>query len=95
MYQDPKKVSRFDFASTLHNIVSVIAMMLTFTAGIYVVLSHSARLAYTVCIICSVFFVAIILLLIEIIRDLNDVEKLNLFFCQELNLDCEYVGDFV
>ncbi|KAL8158092.1 hypothetical protein AgCh_002701 [Apium graveolens] len=41
LYDDPHQVSRFDVASTVLNIISIIAMILTFIAGIYVVLSHS------------------------------------------------------
>ncbi|XP_074339731.1 protein ACCELERATED CELL DEATH 6-like [Apium graveolens] len=69
LYDDPHQVSKFDFASTVLNILSVIAMILTFIAGIYVVLSHSPGLALIVCIICSTFFLSLVVLLIKMMCD--------------------------
>ncbi|KAL1819295.1 hypothetical protein ACET3Z_014164 [Daucus carota] len=65
MYEDPYQVAKLNAASTVLNIVSVIAMMLTFITGTYVVLSHSRVLAITVCIIASLFFLLVIGLLIK------------------------------
>lgn len=75
MYDNPDQVAKFDAASTGLNIVSVMAMMLTFIAGIYVVLSHSPGLALTACIICSTFFLSIIVLLIKMMFDYKTSRK--------------------
>nr|XP_017233103.1 PREDICTED: uncharacterized protein LOC108207155 [Daucus carota subsp. sativus] len=69
MYEDPHQVSKLNAASTGLNIVSVMAMMLTFITGTYVVLSHSPAIAITVCLIGSFFFLFIIVLLIKMIYD--------------------------
>ncbi|WOH14015.1 hypothetical protein DCAR_0933530 [Daucus carota subsp. sativus] len=66
MNEDPHQVRKLNAASTGLNIVSVIAMMLTFIAGTYVVLSKSPGLAISVCVICSLFFLLIIVLSIKI-----------------------------
>ncbi|KAL8104869.1 uncharacterized protein LOC141678125 [Apium graveolens] len=76
MYEDPDQVAKLDAVSTVLNIVSVIAMMLTFIAGTYVVLDQSLGLAITVCVICSIFFLSIIVLLIRMMYDRAKVEKL-------------------
>ncbi|XP_074339526.1 protein ACCELERATED CELL DEATH 6-like isoform X2 [Apium graveolens] len=76
MYDDPDQVSKFDAASTGLNIVSVIAMILTFIAGIYVVLSHSPGLALIVCVICSTFFISLIVLLIKMMYDWKRSRKI-------------------
>ncbi|XP_074357806.1 uncharacterized protein LOC141697374 [Apium graveolens] len=67
MNEDPGQVSKLNAASTVLNIVSVMAMMLTFIAGTYVVLSHSPALAITVSVIGSLFFLLIIVLLIKMV----------------------------
>ncbi|WOG86482.1 hypothetical protein DCAR_0205691 [Daucus carota subsp. sativus] len=69
MYEDPRQVSKLNAASTGLNIVSVMAMMLTFITGTYVVLSHSPAIAITVCLIGSFFFLFVIVLLIKMIYD--------------------------
>ncbi|KAL8090981.1 hypothetical protein AgCh_040164 [Apium graveolens] len=69
MNEDPRQVSKLNAASTVLNIVSVMAMMLTFIAGTYVVLSHSPALAITVSVIGSLFFLLIIVLSIKIVYD--------------------------
>lgn len=69
MYQDPHLVSKLNAASTGLNIVSVIAMMLTFITGTYVVLSHAPALAITVCVISCFFFILVIILSIKLISD--------------------------
>lgn len=69
MYEDPYQVSKFNAASTGLNIVSIMAMMLTFISGTYVVLSHSPALATTVCVISCFFFLLVILLSIKMISD--------------------------
>ena len=69
MYEDPHQVSKLNAASTGLNIVSVMAMMLTFITGTYVVLSHSPAIAITVCLIGSFFFLFVIVLLIKMIYD--------------------------
>lgn len=61
MYEDPRSVSKLNDASTVLNIVSVIAMMLTFITGTYVVLSHSQALAITICVISCFFFLLVII----------------------------------
>ncbi|KAL8093313.1 uncharacterized protein LOC141692043 isoform X2 [Apium graveolens] len=61
MYEDPRSVSKLNDASTVLNIVSVIAMMLTFITGTYVVLSHSRALAYTVIVISCFFFLLVVI----------------------------------
>ncbi|KAL8092091.1 protein ACCELERATED CELL DEATH 6-like [Apium graveolens] len=75
MSEDPNLVAKLDFASTMLNIVSVIAMMLTFIAGTYVVLSHSTGLAIIVCIMCSIFFLSVTVLLVKMIRNHNKKQK--------------------
>ncbi|WOG91582.1 hypothetical protein DCAR_0310831 [Daucus carota subsp. sativus] len=74
MYEDPYQVSKLNTASTGLNIVSIIAMMLTFVTGTYVVLSHSLALAITVCMIGCFFFLLVIILTIKMIFD-HKVEK--------------------
>lgn len=69
MYQDTQKVAKLNAASTGLNIFSVVAMMLTFIAGTYVVLSHSQALAIAVCVICCIFFLFVIGLSIQMIYD--------------------------
>lgn len=69
MYEDPYEVAKLNAASTMLNIVSVIAMMLTFVAGTYVILSHSRVLAITICIISSLFFLLVVGLLIKLRYD--------------------------
>ncbi|XP_074355485.1 uncharacterized protein LOC141695129 [Apium graveolens] len=69
MYDDPHQVSKLNAASTGLNIVSVMAMMLTFITGTFVVLSHSLALAITVSIIGSFFFVFVIVLMIKMVYD--------------------------
>ncbi|KAL8090965.1 hypothetical protein AgCh_040148 [Apium graveolens] len=68
MYEDPHQVSKLNAASVGLNIVSVVAMMLTFITGTYLVLSHSPALAITVCLIGS-FFIFVIVLLIKFVYD--------------------------
>ncbi|XP_074374830.1 uncharacterized protein LOC141715252 [Apium graveolens] len=77
VYDDPHQVSKFDIASIVLNIVSVIAMILTFTAGVYVVLSHSPGLALIVCMICSIFFLSLVVLLIKMMYDCKKSRKIN------------------
>ncbi|XP_074356960.1 uncharacterized protein LOC141696736 [Apium graveolens] len=67
MTDDPLQESKLNAASTVLNIVSVVAMMLTFIAGTYLVLSQTPTLAITVCIIGSLFFVLIMILLVKIV----------------------------
>lgn len=74
MNEDPHQVSKLNAASTVLNIISVMAMMLTFIAGTYVVLSHSPALAITICVIGSLFFLLIIVMLIKIVYD-HQVKK--------------------
>ncbi|KAL8122420.1 hypothetical protein AgCh_018949 [Apium graveolens] len=69
MYQDPHQVSKLNAASTGLNIVSVIAMMLTFITGTNVVLSNSPALAITVCIIGCIFFLIVIVLSLKMLYD--------------------------
>ncbi|XP_074382109.1 uncharacterized protein LOC141724020 [Apium graveolens] len=76
LYDNPSQVSKFDAASTGLNIVSVMAMILTFIAGVHVVLSHSPGLAMIVCIICSTFFISITVLLIKTMCDCRTSRKL-------------------
>ncbi|KAL8090979.1 hypothetical protein AgCh_040162 [Apium graveolens] len=75
MTEDPHQVSKLNAASTVLNIISVVAMMLTFIAGTYLVLSQTPTLAITVCIIGSLFFVLIIILLIKIVYDRLHVKR--------------------
>ncbi|WOH15980.1 hypothetical protein DCAR_0935529 [Daucus carota subsp. sativus] len=81
MYDNPKQVWKFDAASTMLNIVSVMAMILTFIAGIYVVLSHSPGLALAVCIICSIFFISITVLVIKMMCDCMISKKMKVSEC--------------
>lgn len=76
MNDDPVRVRRFDVASTVLNIISIVAMMLTFIAGTYVVLAHSHSLAVTVAVISSMFFLAIIFLLANMALVLYKGKKL-------------------
>ncbi|WOG86606.1 hypothetical protein DCAR_0205823 [Daucus carota subsp. sativus] len=69
MYEDAREVSKLNAASVGLNIVSIVAMMLTFITGTYVVLSHSLALAITVCLIGSFFFLFVIVLLIKMVYD--------------------------
>ncbi|KAL8091031.1 hypothetical protein AgCh_040213 [Apium graveolens] len=69
MYEDPHQVSKLNALSVGLNIVSVIAMMLTFLTGTYLVLSNSPALAITVCLIGSFFFIFVIVLLIKFVCD--------------------------
>lgn len=69
MYRDPHKVSKLNHALTGLNIFSVIAMMLTFITGTYVMLSDSAALAITISIIGCIFFLSVIVLLIKMLHD--------------------------
>ncbi|XP_074357045.1 uncharacterized protein LOC141696820 isoform X2 [Apium graveolens] len=73
--EDPHQVSKLNAASTVLNTVSVMAMMLTFVAGTYLVLSHSPALAITVCIIGSLFFLLIIILLIKIVYERLHIKR--------------------
>ncbi|WOG87850.1 hypothetical protein DCAR_0207082 [Daucus carota subsp. sativus] len=66
MYEDPRQVSKLNAVSTGLNIFSIVAMMLTFICGIYAVLSHSPALALAICLICSTFFVCIVVLLLKL-----------------------------
>lgn len=77
MYQDPLQVSKLNAASTGLNIVSVIAMMLTFITGTYVVLSNSLALAIIVCSIGCVFFVIVIVLSIKMVLDRSKAKKID------------------
>ncbi|WOG96210.1 hypothetical protein DCAR_0415543 [Daucus carota subsp. sativus] len=77
MYEDPHSVSRLNNASAGLNIVSVIAMMLTFITGTYLVLSHSRALAITVCVISSFFFLLVVIGLLIKWRYDRRQEKLN------------------
>lgn len=72
MYHDPLKVSMLSDVSTGFNIAAVIAMMLTFMMGTYVVLSHSPALAITVCVIICFFFLLVIVLLDHVIYSRRD-----------------------
>ncbi|WOG87845.1 hypothetical protein DCAR_0207077 [Daucus carota subsp. sativus] len=75
-YEDPQLVSKLNGVSSVLTVVSVVAMMLTFTTGTYAVLSHSPHVAITVCIICSTFFLFIIVfLIIEGIYDRENIEE--------------------
>lgn len=74
MYHDPLKVSMLTAVSTGFNLAAVIAMMLTFMMGTYVVLSHSQVLAMTVCAIICFFFLLVIVLLGHMIYSRNDPE---------------------
>ena len=67
MNENPHQVRKLNAASTGLNIVSVIAMMLTFITGTYAVLSDSPILAISVCVICSLFFLLIIALSVMIV----------------------------
>ncbi|KAL1826609.1 hypothetical protein ACET3Z_005021 [Daucus carota] len=69
MYEDPHQVSKLNAASVGLNIVSIMAMMLTFITGTYLVLSHSLAIAITVCLIGSFFFIFVIVLLIKLVYD--------------------------
>ncbi|XP_074358667.1 uncharacterized protein LOC141697977 [Apium graveolens] len=64
---DHHEVQILSVVSTGFNIVSIVAMMLTFITGTYVVLSHSPALAITVCIIGSLFFLLLIVMSIMIV----------------------------
>lgn len=86
MYRNTQKVARLNAASSVLNIFSVIAMMMTFMAGTYVVLSHSQTLAITVLGICCIFFVIVIGLLIQLIYD----RRMMIYDCIWLK-NCKYV----
>lgn len=75
MYQDPHEVSKLNAASTGLNIVSIIAMMLTFITGTFVVLSNRISLAITICVIGCIFFLIIIVLSFRMLYDRRKVEK--------------------
>ncbi|XP_074358556.1 uncharacterized protein LOC141697899 [Apium graveolens] len=69
IYKDHHQVARLNAAATGLNIVSITAMMVTFITGTYVVLYNSPALAITVCIIASLFFILVIVLLIKLVCD--------------------------
>ncbi|XP_074359254.1 uncharacterized protein LOC141698457 [Apium graveolens] len=69
MTEDPHQVSKLSATSTVFNIVSVMAMMLTFMAGTFVVLSDSPTLAISVCVIGFLFFLLLIFMLIKLVYD--------------------------
>ena len=70
MNEDIHQVSLLNASSTVLNILSISAMMVTFIAGTYVVLSDTPVLAIAICIIGSLFFLLIIILwIIKIVSD--------------------------
>ncbi|KAL8090682.1 hypothetical protein AgCh_039933 [Apium graveolens] len=69
MTEDPHQVSKLSATSTVFNIVSVMAMMLTFMAGTFVVLSDSPTLAISVCVIGFLIFLLLIFMLIKLVYD--------------------------
>ncbi|XP_017232772.2 uncharacterized protein LOC108206862 isoform X1 [Daucus carota subsp. sativus] len=62
MNEDLQQVSLLNASSTVLNILSISAMMVTFIAGTYVVLSATPVLAIAICIIGSLFFFLILIL---------------------------------
>ncbi|WOG86575.1 hypothetical protein DCAR_0205790 [Daucus carota subsp. sativus] len=62
MNEDLHQVSLLNASSTVLNILSISAMMVTFIAGTYVVLSGTPLLAIAICIIGSLFFLLILIL---------------------------------
>ncbi|XP_017236814.1 uncharacterized protein LOC108210071 isoform X2 [Daucus carota subsp. sativus] len=70
MNEDIHQVSLLNASSTVLNILSISAMMVTFIAGTYVVLSETPVLAIAICIIGSLFFLLILILwIIKIVFD--------------------------
>ncbi|WOG86470.1 hypothetical protein DCAR_0205676 [Daucus carota subsp. sativus] len=70
MNEDIHQVSLLNASSTVLNILSISAMMVTFIAGTYVVLSDTPVLAIAICIIGSLFFLLILVLwIIKIVFD--------------------------
>lgn len=78
MHDDPDQVSKLDATSTVLNMVSVIAMMFTFMAASFVVLSHSPGLTITICVICSIFFPFIMYLLVRMLQGRDKLNKLKM-----------------